>query len=266
MAYDLNAIGESLNRQQFPENPMEGVDDFASYAKQAGQFVDDIMQDQAGLQKYMDEVTSLQGQIDDQRKADMAAAEKTGMPLQDWYQKFGQAEWKRENEFRSNLDGANAKFQEAQLKYNDKLMSQSEKFLSGWDKFKDSAKDPKGLKDLQKLLGDAFGGDKSFTRQALQGLRDTSSVTSGLIQDADKHQGKADPKSQKTSPYQQSDYFKSLGVENSKDALAMLDKQIGSMTGKDSAMQKLMDKLAEQQKRVQDNPAPQYSNPFLPAH
>ena len=29
-------------------------------------------------------------------------------------------------------------------------------------------------------------------------------------------------------------------------------------------MQKLMSKLAEQEKRLQDNPQPQYSNPFLP--
>lgn len=267
MAYDLNAMGDSLDAQQFAEDPMQGVDDLASYADQASQFVDDMTEDQANLQKYLDEVTELQGQVDAQRKVDMAAAGKAGMPLEDWYKKFGQSEFKRENEARTKLGDANARFQEGQLRYNDKLLKQSEKFLAGWDKFKDGAGDKKVLQDLQKLFGDAFGGEKSFAHKALQGLRDASSGIRDLVNDADKYQGKLNPNGdKKPSPYEQSEFFRKLGVESSKEALAMLDTQNGWITGKDSAMQKLMGKLAEQEKRLQDNPQPHYSNPFLPPH
>jgi hypothetical protein len=265
MAYDLNAMGDWLDGQKFAQDPLQGAEDFASYADQASQFVDDMIQDQAGLQKYLGEVTDLQGKIDAQRKLDMAAADKVGIPLEDWYKKFGQSEFKRENEARLKLGDANARFQEAQLKYNDKLLKQSEKFLSGWDKFKDGATDKKMLQDMQKLFGEAFKGDKSFAHQSLQSLRGASGGTRDLIRDADKYQGKLDPSGdKKLSPYEQSQYFQKLGVQSSKEALAMIDTQIGWMTGKDSSMQKLMDKFAEQEKRLKDNPQAQYSKPFLP--
>ena len=269
IAYDLDAMGESLDGQKFPKDPLEDVKDLASYSDAASEFVDDVMTDQSKLEKYLGEVNDLQKQIDDQRKVDRAAAEKVGIPLEDWYNKYGQDEFKRETESRTKLADANARFQESQLKYIDKLSGQSQKFLDGWDKVKEGMDDKKALdtiKDLRKLLGDAGVGEKSAFNKSLTELRDASDETRDLIKKGDKYQGRS-PKvdDSKSSPYEESKLFKKLGIDDSKGALSQIDKQIEGLTGKDSAFQKLIDKLGEQEKRLQDAKSKRLaSNPFLP--
>lgn len=267
IAFDLNEMSKSLDGQEFT-NTLKDVKDLDSYVANATKFVDDVSGDQLELIKYQTEVADLQTQIDAQRQLDLAAAEKTGVPLEDWYKQYGKEEFIRENEARTKLADANARFQESQLDYINELSGQAQQYLDGWDKIKDTVKGKEGLEtitNLRKMLNDASAGTDSVFGQALNNLRDASKGTRTLIEDADRYQGQLPTSGEEPpTPYEQSKLFRKLNIEDSAGAIKEIDRGIKDFTGKEGAIQQLISRLRDEEKRLKEEGDKAPSEPFLP--
>lgn len=270
VAFELKTMAASLDAKELTTE-LGDVTDVNTYAEKATRFVERVLAIRQTLDRSLAGTLKLQKNIEEQTQSDLAAANKSRMPLHEWYRKYGRAEFERENQSRTRLAAANAIFQESQLRYVAKIYGQVLEFLDGLDNIKAGMNEPAAVQiisDLRDLLRDAGSGPDSAFGLALQDLRTASKRSRDLLEAAARHQGQVAHHAANTpSPYEESKLFRALNIKDCDAALALIDRQINVLTGNDGAVQELVDKLNAHEKQLMQGNSRTRSpplDPFLP--